>query len=211
MPIRVLVADGHPLARAGFLALFTGTEFEVVAQAADCSQAMKYTLTCEPDFVLLDLQMPGGNALEIMKQIKAARPNVRVLIFSAAESIPAMIQAFRLGADGYLFKSMKGKEILSILRRIVQNRTGWSRRQLRQIGTAKRCRYRSLCPPLTEREAQVLEQIAAGHNNEEIGENLGIDPETVKQHVQSVLRKLGLKDRTQAAYWAIRNACGASV
>jgi DNA-binding NarL/FixJ family response regulator len=205
MSTRILIADDHPAIRAGLLAVLTGTEFEVAAQAADCDQALRYTLACDPEVVLLDLGMPGGDAIDVIKAIKEKRPQTRVLVFTAAESVAAMIQTHRVGADGYLSKGISREDLLDAMRRVLQGKQAWSRRQLRQIGTGKRCHYSSnTFASLTERECQVLSAIVDGLSNDGIADRLNIDLETVKQHVKRLLAKIGVEDRTQAALWALR-------
>ncbi len=209
MSIRVLVADDHQAVRAGISAMLLGSECEVAAQAVDADQAVRYTLTCNPDVVLLDLRMSGGDSLEAIEEIKTKRPQTRVLVFTVSESVPAMVRAHSAGADGYLFKDAARDKLLEAIRRVASGKRGWSRRQLRQIGTGKHCSYDTgIFTGLTERESQVLARIVHGMTNEEIAEDLEIDQETVKQHVKRLLRKLGVEDRTQAALWGLRQESG---
>jgi DNA-binding NarL/FixJ family response regulator len=204
MTVRVLIADDHYVVRAGIAAMFIGTEFEVTAQATNCRDAVRFTATCAPDIVVLDLSLPDGSGLAAAQRIKSQRPGSRLVVLTAAAGIPAMVQAYDLGVDGYLVKGVTREKFLDTLRKIADGRSGWTRRQLRQIGTAKRHRYGlSPCVGLTEREVQVLSRIVAGMSNDEIAEDLNVDVETVKQHVKALLRKLGLVDRTQAAIWAV--------
>ena len=207
MATRVLIADDHAVIRAALVAMLCGTEFEVVAQAADCDQLVRYSLTCSPDVVLTDLRMADASSLEAVKVIKTKQPTVRVLVYTMSESIPAMIQAREVGVDGYILKSADPGTLIKVLREVLRGKRGWSRRQLRQIGTARRREYRGdIFTGLTQREVEVLHGIKEGLTNEEIAENLAIDQETVKQFVKSLLRKLGVEDRTQAALWALRNS-----
>ena len=206
MSIRVLIADDHQAVRAGLTSLMVGTEFEVAAQAVDCDETVRFTLTCAPEVVVLDMRMRGGSGVDVVTKIKLERPETRVVLFTAADSIPAMIEAFNAGADGYVNKGVARDVLLQTMRRVAAGKSGWNRRQLRQIGTAKRCRYEIIGGiGLTERESQVLKRIVAGHSNEEIAEDLNVDLETIKQHVKHILARLGVEDRTQAALWAVRN------
>jgi DNA-binding NarL/FixJ family response regulator len=206
MATRVLIADDHAALRAGLVGLLCGTEFEVIAQAADCDQLVRYTLTCNPEVVLTDLRMTDGDSLEAIKEIKTKQPTVRVLVLTVANSIPAMIRAREIGVDGYILKTAAPETLIKVLRCVMRGKRGWNRRQLRQIGTARRCQYGTdILTGLTWREGEVLHQIKGGLTNEEIAENLAIDVETVKGYVKSLLGKLGVEDRTQAALWTLRN------
>jgi DNA-binding NarL/FixJ family response regulator len=185
--------------------MLSGTEFEVAAQATDCDQALRYTVTCHPALVLLDLYMPGGDGWHVVRQIKESCPDVAVVVFTVTDSVPAMIHARTAGAEGYLLKGTDRKQFLKTIRRVVDGRHGWTPRQLRQIGTAKRRTYGfNDYLGLTAREVDVLGTIVAGMTNEEIADALNINLDTVKQHVKSLLARLHLEDRTQAALWAIR-------
>jgi DNA-binding NarL/FixJ family response regulator len=206
MSTRVLIADDHAAIRAGLTSLFFGTECEVAAQAVNCGEAVSYTLTCHPDVVLMDLRMPGGDSIGVIDQIKATQPNTRVLIFTAAESVSAMLRTHEAGADGYLLKGASRDDLLAAIRGVARGERGWSRRQLQQIGAARRCPYDSdYCVGLTAREAQVLADIVEGQTNEQIAIHLGVGSETVKQHIKSILEKLGVDDRTQAALYALQH------
>jgi DNA-binding NarL/FixJ family response regulator len=205
MLTKVLIADDHQAVRAGITAMLVGTEFEVAAVATTCDQAVRYTLACDPVVVVLDLRMGEGDGLDVLARIKAERPDSKVLLFTLAENIAAMIQARELGADGYLTKDADRDVFLAAMRRLADGKRVWTRRQLRQIGTAKRRRYAiKEYVGLTEREQQVLTQIVRGQTNDEIATVLEVDVETVKQHVKGLLGKLVVEDRTQAALWAIR-------
>jgi DNA-binding NarL/FixJ family response regulator len=114
-----------------------GTEFEVIAQAADCDQLVRYTLTCNPEVVLTDLRMTDGDSLEAIKEIKTKQPTVRVLVLTVANSIPAMIRAREIGVDGYILKTAAPETLIKVLRCVMRGKRGWNRRQLRQIGTAQ--------------------------------------------------------------------------
>lgn len=205
MSTKVLIADDHQAVRAGVTAMLVGTEFEVAAVATTSDEAVSYTMACKPDVVLLDLRMGEDDGLEAVARIKAERPDTKVLLFTVAENIAAMIQARELGADGYLVKDVGRDVFLAAMRRLAIGKRVWTRRQLRQIGTAKRRSYsRKEYVGLTEREQQVLTQIVRGQTNDEIAVTLEVDVETVKQHVKGLLSKLAVEDRTQAALWAIR-------
>ena len=109
---------------AGLVAMLVGTEFEVAAQATDCDEALRFALTCTPDLVVLDLRMPGGNAIQTAEQIKQELPATQVLLFTASESIGAMVDAYKAGVDGYLNKEADRQKFLAVVRRMIAGKRG---------------------------------------------------------------------------------------
>jgi len=208
MPIRVLVADDDQVIRVGIIGMLAGSEIEVICQAANCDEAVRFTLMSHPEVVLLDLRMPDGDGFQVLESIKRQRPDIQVLILSVWDGLVEMAQARGLKADGYLSKACTRDDLLRAIRRAAAGKTAWSRPQLRRT-----CRISQLEPhvavrdgaSLTAREREVLAKLTEGMVNEEIADELGIDLETVKQHVKSILKKLGVEDRTQAAVWAVRD------
>jgi DNA-binding NarL/FixJ family response regulator len=206
MSIDVLIADDHAVVRAGLRSLFEGTEIRIVAEAVDGNAVMKLTQKHRPHLVLLDVRMPGIDGLNCLARIKLDLPQVPVLMFSAYDNPTYIARAVALGAGGYLLKSASRDEILNAIRTVAQGELIWSREELRRVSGA-------LIAPrsgpdsevsLTKRESEVLKQLAFGLTNKEIAQALGISYETVKEHVQHILRKIGVSDRTQAAVWAVR-------
>lgn len=185
-----------------------GTEIEIACQACNCEEAVRFALSTEPDVVLLDLRMPGGDGFAVLETIKRERPQIPVLIFTVWDGLVEMLRARGMKANGFLSKSCTREEFLSAIRRAAAGKDVWTRRQLRRT-----CRP---MPPgrhviardgvcLTVREKTVLGKLVEGLSNEQIAEELHIDLETVKQHVKNLLKKIGVEDRTQAAVWAVRN------
>ncbi len=168
-------------------------------------------VSAAPDVVLLDIRLDNEDGLDALQEIKRANPSLPVLIFSASEDLNDMSRAHRLGADGYLVKTLPKDELLRSIRRAVSGKRVWTTSQIRKVksrGGAKAGIQRKL-NPLSDREQQVLEKIIGGApSNEAIAEDLQIDVETVKQYVRSILRKLHVEDRTQAALWGLRNEFG---
>jgi DNA-binding NarL/FixJ family response regulator len=204
--IRIVIADDYQTVRAGVVSLLAGTEIEVCAQAADCKEAIKCAVAVDPDVVLLDLRMPGGDGFETLRQIKKRRPGSAVVVFSATETVAALVCAYELKAAGYLLKAADRQELIEAIRRAASGRSAWTRRQMRQIGTGKRSVSQVDCySGLTRRERQVISRLIQGLNNEQIAASLSIDVETVKQHIKSLFCRLGVEDRTQAVVWALHN------
>lgn len=208
-PIRLLIAEDEPVARVGLREILVDTGIEVVAEAIDWPQAVQGALAGDIDLVLLDLRMNGQVSFPAIEQIKQAKPDVRVIIFSASDNLADMVRAKDLGADGYLSKTATRDEIIKTIRRAFEGRMAWTREQRRRFKNLLKAR--SIEPAgvaLTPQELRILEKLVAGLTNEEISIEFGISVETVKQHLKHVLAKLGLVDRTQAALWALRNGIG---
>lgn len=206
MPIKVLIADDHEVVRLGFKGLVGGTEIEVIGEATTGEQAVRLAKELKPDMVLLDVRMPDGDGLNALGRIKLDQPELPVLIFSTYDNPTYVARAVALGASGYLLKDMSRDELLAAIRRVAGGEDAWTREELRRVtGALATPRVAAdVEVPLTQRESEVLRQVALGLTNKEIALALGISYETVKEHVQHVLRKIGVSDRTQAAVWAVR-------
>ncbi|HEY2760683.1 MAG TPA: response regulator transcription factor [Pirellulales bacterium] len=206
MSIRVLVADEHELVRAGLKSLLAGTEIKIVAEAPSGEAAVKLTLKHSPDVVLMDIRMPDGDGLTALGRIKLDRPDIPVVIFSGFDNPTYVARAVALGAAGYVLKGTSRDKLIETIRKAAQRENTWSREELRRVtGALATPRLISdIEVPLTQRESEVLRQLALGLTNKKIAQALDISYETVKEHVQHVLRKIGVTDRTQAAIWAVR-------
>ena len=205
--IRLLVADDQDIVRQGVKALLAGTEIKVVAEVATGQAAVKQALETEVDIVLLDVRMPDGDGLTALGRIKLDKPDLPVLLFSAFDNPASVARAIALGASGFLLKSCTRDELLSAIRTAAKGENVWSREKLRSVSGALRTPRlaNNLEVSLSEREGEVLRQMTRGLTNKQIAQTMNISYETVKEHVQHVLRKIGLTDRTQAAVWAVRN------
>jgi DNA-binding NarL/FixJ family response regulator len=179
----------------------------VVAEAADGGTALSLALAHRPHLVLLDVRMPDGDGLHCLARLKVELPDLPVVMFSTFDNPTYVARAVALGAAGYLLKSASRTQIIEAIQAAAAGETLWSREELRRVSGAlggPRAAADSDVP-LTKRESEVLKQLAFGLTNKEIAQALGISYETVKEHVQHVLKKLGVADRTQAAVWAVRN------
>lgn len=206
MPIRLLVADDHEVVRSGLKSLVSGTDIQIIAEASSGDEAVKLVEHHKPDVVLLDIRMADGDGLNALGRIKLNRPKLPVLMFSGYDNPTYVARALALGASGYLLKDMDSDELLSAIRQVAQGGDAWKRDELRRVtGALATPRVAGdIEVPLTQRETEVLAQLALGLTNKEIAQVLGISYETVKEHVQHVLQKIGVSDRTQAAVWAVR-------
>jgi DNA-binding NarL/FixJ family response regulator len=205
--IRLLVADDHEMVRQGVKALLTGSDIKVVHEVGNGQDAIKCALEGEVDVVLLDVRMPDLDGLSALGRIKLDRPNLAVLLFSAFDNPASVARAIALGASGFLLKGCGRDELIAAIQSAAAGENVWSREKLRSVSGALRTpRLASnLEVSLSEREGEVLRQMTRGLTNKQIAVAMSISYETVKEHVQHVLRKIGLTDRTQAAVWAVRN------
>ncbi len=206
MSIRLLVADDHAVVRAGVASMIRESDIVVVAEACDGAQALQMAQHCRPDVVLLDVRMPEVDGMACLSKLRAELPEIPILIFTAHENPTYIARAVALGAAGYLVKSASQAELIAAVLQVAGGEMLWSRENLRRVsGSLTNARpTNELEVPLTKRESEVLKQLALGLSNKEIAQALSISYETVKEHVQHVLRKLGVSDRTQAAVWAVR-------
>ena len=206
MPIRILIADDHEVVRIGLRSLFVGTEVVVVAEAGTGVAALEAGLTQDLDLVLLDVRLPGGDGLRVLSRLKDEKPELAVLMISTYDNATYMARSVALGANGYFLKDVGKETLLDAVTRAAAGEMVWRREELRRVtGALSTPRMPvDVEVPLTQRESEVLHQLAHGLTNKEIAQALSISYETVKEHVQHILRKIGVSDRTQAAVWAVR-------
>jgi len=197
-PIRVLVADDHLILRLGLVTLISGEpDMQVVAEASSGQQVIELFRTHRPDVTLMDLRMPGLGGVEAIAAICRTDPEARIIVLTIHKGDEAVYQALRAGARGYLLKDVPCEEILAAIRAVHEGR-----RCIPPV-IAARMAERILHSELTPREIDVLKLIARGLSNRQIGERLGISEATVKNHVVSLLGKLGVQDRTHAVTLAL--------
>jgi DNA-binding NarL/FixJ family response regulator len=210
MGIRLLIVDDHEIVRRGMASLVDGSEVAVVADAADGEEAVKLARKHKPDVILLDVRIGGDDGIDGIKRLRSAAPQARVVMLSAFDNTTYVARAVSAGAHDYVLKSATRREIIDSIvgaaRGDEPSRCGELRRIAGQM--AHRQAAANIDVPLTPRETQVLRLVAMGLANKEIADSLAISVETVKEHVQNLLRKLALTDRTQAAVWAIRHGIG---
>jgi DNA-binding NarL/FixJ family response regulator len=206
MPIKVLVVDDHEVLRSGLRALFEGTDIKVAGEASNGKDGLRLANEKAVDVVVLDVRMPDLDGLNVLGRIKLDRPQLPVLMLSTYDNPTYVARAVALGAAGYLLKGADGQDIVAAIRKAATGQAIWTREELRRVtGALATPRTASEVEvPLTQRESEVLRQLALGLTNKEIAQALNISYETVKEHVQHILRKIGVTDRTQAAVWAVR-------
>lgn len=204
--IKLVIADDHEVVRSGLKTLLAGTEIKVVAELSTGAEAVEYAKEHDPDVVMLDVRMPDGDGLTALGRIKLDKPDMPVLILSTFDNPTYIARAVALGASGYLLKGCTRDQLLDGIRKSAAGESAWTRDELRRVtGALATPRLTAdVEVPLTQRESEVLRQLAYGLTNKEIAQALHISYETVKEHVQHILRKIGVSDRTQAAVWAVR-------
>lgn len=203
--IRLLIADDHPVVRDGLVAILsTQPDFEVAAVAEDGQQAVELVADLRPDVILLDLEMPRLDGAEAIRQMRAADPHVRVIVFTAYDTDERILAAVQAGAQGYLLKGAPRQELFravrvvhgggSLLEPVIASKL------LRQVSREAEAEVESL----TSREQEVLQLMAQGLQNKEIAAQLVISERTVKFHVSAILGKLGVGNRTEAVTTAVQ-------
>jgi DNA-binding NarL/FixJ family response regulator len=204
--IRLLVADDHEVVRSGLRTMLANSEIKIVAEFATGAEAVKYAMNNEVDVALLDIRMPDGDGLTALARIKLDKPEVPVVILSTYDNPTYIARAVALGASGFLLKGCTREQLIETIRKAAAGESAWTREELRRVtGALATPRLTAdVEVPLTQRESEVLRQLAHGLTNKEIAQALQISYETVKEHVQHILRKIGVSDRTQAAVWAVR-------
>jgi len=205
MAIRLVVADPHEVVRAGVESLLAGTDITVVGHAKNPIEMAKAVLKATPDVLLMEVRMGDEVALDALEKFKKRLANTRVVVFSTYDNATYVARAHALGASDYILKGCRREELISAITNAYRGhepvRTGEMKRVAHAINSAAVAEHDL---PITPRETEVMKLIAAGLSNKELAKKLDISVETIKEHVQNLLRKLGLADRTQVAVLAVR-------
>lgn len=206
MSIRMLIADDHEVVRTGMSCLLEGTGIEIVGEAATGVEAVAKAQELKPDVISLDVRMNDGDGLTALEQIRDVMPDAKVLMLSTFDNPTYMARAHALGAKEYVMKGATREQLIESIRNVAAGKSSTNSGQMQRIAgaMATRAKQPDSDIPLTQRETQVLRHLALGLSNKEISQSLSISIETVKEHVQHLLRKMGVNDRTQAAVWAVR-------
>lgn len=198
-PIRIMIVEDHVIVRQGLAALLgTVPDFEVVAEADDVTQAIAFFRQHEPDITLMDLRLGKSMGVDAITQIRADHPDARIIVLTTFDGDEDIYRALQAGARGYLLKGMDGDELMEAIRAVHAGK------KRIPASVAERLAERMSGPALTGREIDVLRQIVLGSNNREIAAALNISEATVKTHINNLLSKLGVSDRTQAATTALQ-------
>jgi two-component system, NarL family, nitrate/nitrite response regulator NarL len=211
-PQNVVIIDDHPLFRKGLIQLLrTVPGFHLVAEAADGREGIARILQLRPDLLLLDLNMKDVSGLEVLKVVRQADLDTRVVMITVSDAAEDLVAALRAGADGYLLKDMEPEQMVEALQAAAAGRIVVSDALTHLMVAALRQERRpesASAAGLTEQEQRILERIAAGLSNKLIARELAIAEGTVKVHVKHLLRKLNFRSRVEAAVWAVANQRG---
>jgi len=205
MSIRLVIADDHEVVRQGLVSLLAHTDIEIVGEAGNGEEIVEKTLELKPDVALLDIRMGNDDGLTALQRIRDEAPDTQVVVLSTYENPTYIARAITLGANNYLLKGCGREQLIESIRAAAVGDTTRRSEELRRVAnTMQTVAAAEEDIPLTQRETQVLRHIALGLSNKEIGKSLEISVETVKEHVQNILRKIQASDRTEAAVWAVR-------
>ncbi len=208
MAVRVMIADDHSMIREGLKQLLElEGDFQVIEEACDGVECLEKLSKIIPDILLLDINMPNMNGLEVLQKIKDKRMRVKVLVLTVHNEVEYLLKAVDIGINGYLLKDSESAELKKAILTVV-NGEDYIQPSLIPLLNAKmidRNKDNVKIESLTRREMDVLKLLAVGMYNKEVAEKLSISERTVKNHVSNIFKKIGVTDRTQAAVFAIRN------
>lgn len=212
-PLRVLIADDHPLFRHGLSALLSASsDFEVAGEATTGEEVIELAATLQPDVILMDIQMPAVNGIEATRRILHASPQIRILIITMFEDDTSVFLAMKAGARGYVLKDTQKDEMFQAIRAVGRGEAIFSPaiaiRLIDFFSAPPPAVLPQAFPTLTERERDILGLIAQGCNNTEIATRLVLSPHTVRNYVSTIFSKLQVVDRAQAIIRARESGMG---
>ena len=216
--IRILVVDDHPLFRQGLRdVLQSEADIEVVGEGANGQEAIELTRSLQPDALILDINLPGMNGLQVTRQLRGEHCASAVVMLTAYDDAEQVLHAFRAGGSAYCPKDVTPHKLVEILRQVTQGHyvvgdhvfdleglQGWLDTSVEKAGRTYVDDSREAFSPLSPREMEILQHVTRGLSNKEIALALGISHQTVKNHMTAILHKLHVDDRTQAAVYALR-------
>jgi DNA-binding NarL/FixJ family response regulator len=217
--INVMIVDDHPLFRQGLRNVLASHEdLYIVGEAIDGLEAIERAQDLRPDVVLMDINLPTLNGLQATRRLKALCPEINVVIVTAYDDEEQVYHAIRSGASAYYAKDVSPEHLVSVIRHVSQGQYviggdvldeegigDWLLEEFRRFGGGVVDEEGPFLAPLSPREMEILELVIQGMSNREIAYHLGISHQTVKNHMTSILSKLGVADRTQAAVYALRH------
>ena len=210
MSLRILLVDDHEVVRVGLRALIERQAgMEVVGEAGTVREAVSQADKLAPDVVLLDIRLPGGDGLEVCHQIKAQRPETRIIVLTSFPDDEVLFDAIAAGADGYVLKQIGSDELIRALERVGRGESlldpSVTARVLAKVREMRRQERAHAFADLTAQEMLILAHLAEGETNREIAVDLQLSEKTVRNYVSIILSKLGLASRAQAAAYAARH------
>ena len=208
MSIRVILADDHVMMREGIKKLleFDGS-ITIVAEASDGEECLKKLKNYDPQVLLLDINMPKMNGIEVLEEIRRQKIDVRVLILTVHNEVEYLLKAVDIGVDGYILKESESTELKRAIELVVNGESYIQPKLIPMLNSRllARDKDKDKIESLTQREMEVLIQVANGMINKEIATSLNISERTVKNHISNIFKKIDVSDRTQAAVFAIKN------
>jgi DNA-binding NarL/FixJ family response regulator len=205
MSIRVFLLDDHEVVRRGLRDLLESADFEVVGEAGTAEQAIARIPALRPDVCVLDARLPDGSGIDVCRDVRSVDPTIRALILTSYDDDEALFAAIMAGAAGYVLKQVGGDDLIEAVRHVAAGRSlldpAVTARVLERMRTGASDQPEELAA-LTDQERKILALIAEGLTNRQIGERMFLAEKTVKNYVSSLLSKLGLERRTQAAVLA---------
>lgn len=209
-PLSLLVVDDHEVVREGLVALLARrAEFQLVAQAGTVAEAVVQAAKFEPDLVIMDVRLPDGSGIEACREIRAARPETRVVMLTSYPDEEAVLSAILAGASGYLLKQIRGRDLVSALQQVGAGASlldpAVTEKVLERVRMAARGTATDELAELTSQERKILMLVAEGKTNKEIAAEVFLSDKTVKNYVSSILAKLDLQRRTQAAAFVAKH------
>ncbi len=208
MSVKVMLVDDHVLMREGIKQLleFDGS-IEVIEEAGDGEECLEKLASVRPQVLLLDINLPKMNGIEVLKEIKRRNLDVKVLILTVHNEVGYLLEAVDIGVDGYILKESESAELRKAIFTVVNGESYIEPKLIPQLNSklVSRDKDRDKVKLLTQRELEVLVQVANGMLNKEIATQLNISERTVKNHISNIFKKIDVPDRTQAAVFAIKN------
>lgn len=208
MKIKVMITDDHKMVREGIKQLLElNDSITVVGMASDGDECISVLKTKEPDLLLLDINMPGKNGLEILEDIKKSDLNVKVILLTVHNEVDYLLKAVEAGADGYVLKDCGFAELMNAIEIVMSGESYIQPDMIPMLNSRMIAKDndKEKMKNLTKRELEVLVLVSEGMFNKEIADKLSISERTVKNHISSIFKKIDVADRTQAAVFAIRN------
>ena len=208
MAIKIMIADDHSMIREGLKSLLElEGDIQVVAEAEDGVDCLEKLKICTPDVLLLDINMPRKNGLEVLQTLKSSKSKIKVLVLTVHNEVEYLMKAVDIGVDGYILKDSESAELKKAIFSIVEGENYIQPSLIPSLNSKmiEKNRDEGKIESLTKRELEVLKLLAVGMYNKEVAEKLNISERTVKNHVSNIFKKIEVTDRTQAAVFAIRN------
>lgn len=208
MKIKVMITDDHKMVREGIKQLLElNDSISVVGMASDGDECISVLESKKPDLLLLDINMPGKNGLEIIEEIKKLNFNVKIILLTVHNEVDYLLKAVEIGADGYVLKDSGSAELVNAIEIVMSGKSYIQPDMIPMLNSKMIAKNsdKEKMKNLTKRELEVLVLVSEGMFNKEIADKLSISERTVKNHISSIFKKIDVADRTQAAVFAIRN------